>query len=158
MGVSGAGKTTTGRALATALAWPFHDADDFHSAANVDKMRRGAPLTDEDRAPWLHDLCVLIADIVRDDRHAVIACSALKQRYRDALVPKNAPPSAVRFVYLDVPIEELRRRLRQRQHFFGPAMLDSQLAALEEPTEALRVNGAQRVEDIVKAIRAAVDV
>ena len=150
MGVSGAGKTTAGRALADALGWTFYEGDQFHPAANIEKMSHGIPLDDADRAPWLEALCRLIADIIARDDHGVVACSALKQAYRDALVPHGAPDKAVRFVFLDVPIEELRRRVANRHHFFPAALLDSQLATLELPRDAVRVNGAQPVNDIVR--------
>ena len=127
MGVSGSGKTTIGRALATRLAVPFEDGDDLHPAANVAKMAAGHPLDDADRAPWLAEVGAWI------DRHSatggVVACSALKRRYRAELLRPF-----VRFLYLDVPGEELRRRLRARTgHFMSVALLDSQLADLEPP-------------------------
>ena len=150
MGVSGSGKTTVGRTLADTLGWTFYEGDDFHPEANVEKMSHGTPLDDADRAPWLDALCELIAGIIARDEHGVIACSALKQSYRDALVPRGAPPKAVRFVFLDVPVEELRRRVAHRQHFFPPALLDSQLATLELPHDAVRVNGAQPVDAIAR--------
>src|SRR5579862_1544174 len=99
MGVAGAGKTTAGRAIADALCWTFYDGDDFHSAANVEKMHAGHALTDADRVPWLATLCSLVEDVAKRDSHAVLACSALKEWYRDAIVPKDLPPGAVRFVY-----------------------------------------------------------
>jgi gluconokinase len=153
-GVAGAGKTTTGQALAASLAWPFHDADAFHPVANIEKMSQGHALTDEDRVPWLDALCRLIARIVERGEHAVLACSALKQAYRDVLVPKNAPRGAVRFVYLEVPVEELRRRLQARKHYFKPELLGSQLAALEKPVDALVVDGTCAVGEIVAEVRA----
>src|SRR4051812_35572067 len=142
MGVSGAGKTAVGEALAKELGWPFHEGDDYHSPHSVRKMARGEGLTDEDRAPWLAALSHLIHRIVTDCEHGVIACSALKQQYRDELVPAGIPPNAVRFVYLEVPREVLEQRLAHRTHHFAPPeLLPSQLATLEEPRDALRVNG-----------------
>jgi gluconokinase len=158
MGVSGAGKTTVGRELAQAIGngWEFHDADEFHSPANVAKMHRGEGLTDDDRKPWLAALRTLIATVVRDGRHAVLACSALKQSYREMLVPPNTPPGAVQFVYLDVPAEELRERLAHRAHHFAPPeLLPSQLATLERPDDALWVDGRCSVAEEVRAIREA---
>ena len=152
MGVAGAGKTTAGRALAEAIAWAFYDADDFHTPEHVDKMRRGEALTDEDRIPWLEVLCSLIADILRRGEHAVLACSALKQWYRDALIPKGADPDAVRFVYLEVPPNVLHDRLAGRTHYFAPELLDSQLATLEPPRDALVVDGTRPVPGIVDAV------
>ena len=156
MGVSGAGKTTAGRALSLALGWPFYEGDDFHSAANIAKMHRGEALTDEDRAPWLHDLCMLIAGILERGEDGVLACSALKQAYRDALVPRGTPRGAVQFAYLDVPVDVLRKRLADRKgSFFNPDLLESQIATLEKPSDAIRVDGDQSVDNIVKAIREA---
>jgi len=135
MGVAGSGKTTVGRALAAALGWPFADADDFHPPANVAKMSAGRPLDDADRAPWL---AALRADIdARLARHesAVVACSALKASYRTQLAADHA---RIRFVLLHGSRELLHARLaRRRGHFMRPEMLDSQLAALEPPADAL---------------------
>jgi gluconokinase len=118
MGVAGAGKTTAGQALAEALGWTFHDADAFHPPANIDKMSHGHPLTDDDRAPWLEALHALVTDACHQGKHVILACSALKQSYRDRLVPEDAHSSAVQFVQLNVPIAELRRRLATRVHYF----------------------------------------
>jgi gluconokinase len=158
MGVAGAGKTTAGQALAQALGWHFYDADEFHPTENIEKMSAGHPLTDDDRRPWLDALCALIASTIHRNDHAVLACSALKQSYRDVLVPKDAPSHAVRFVHLDVPVAELRRRLETRHHYFKPELLDSQLAALETPHDALIVDGTRPVEDIVASVRATLGV
>jgi gluconokinase len=153
-GVSGAGKTTVGTALAQALSWPFYDADNYHPAINVEKMRLGHPLTDDDRAPWLAALREMIDGIVRADERAVVACSALKRKHRDALVPTDVSPDAIRFVHLDVPTDVLRTRLLQRDHhFFPPELLDSQLAALEPPADGVSVDGTLPVETIVTRIR-----
>lgn len=154
MGVAGAGKTTVGRELAQAIGWEFHDADEYHSAENIAKMHRGEPLTDDDRRPWLATLSALIATIVREGRHAVLACSALKQSYRDVLVPPKVPEGAVRFTYLDVPPDELRRRLTERAHHFAPPeLLASQLATLERPRDAIWVDGTCPVPNEVQTIR-----
>ena len=155
MGVAGAGKTTAGRALAEALGWKFYDADEFHTPEHVEKMRRGEALTDEDRTPWLEVLCSLIAGVVRRGEHAVLACSALKQWYRDALIPKDVSRDAVQFVHLDVPPDVLHERLAGRTHYFGPALLDSQLATLEPPRDALVVDGTRPVPEIVHTVREA---
>jgi gluconokinase len=111
MGVAGAGKTLVGKTLARAIGWAFYDADDFHSRANIEKMSRGEPLTDDDRRPWLAAMRVTIAGVIERADHGVLACSALKEWYRRALVPEDAPPGAVRFVYLDVPESVLHGRL-----------------------------------------------
>jgi gluconokinase len=155
MGVAGAGKTTVGRELAQAIGWEFHDGDDFHSAANIAKMHRGEGLTDADRQPWLAALRGLIATIVREQRHAVLACSALKQAYRDMLIPEGIPAAVIRFVYLDVPPAELERRLESRHHFAPPALLSSQLATLETPKDAVWIDGTRPVSAEVGSIREA---
>jgi gluconokinase len=137
MGVSGAGKTTVGQLLAAELGWEFADGDDYHSAANVEKMRTGIPLTDADRAPWLETLRRLIADRIATGKNAVLACSALKREYRRGL--RVAPE--VRIVYLRGTPQLLRQRLLARQgHFMTERMLESQLAALEEPEDAVDVD------------------
>jgi gluconokinase len=154
MGVSGAGKTEIGRALAEAIAWAFYDADELHSAANIQKMHRGEGLTDADRAPWLAALHALVARLIAGEERGVLACSALKADYRRILQPENAAPGDVRFVYLDVPRPVLETRLRTRHgHFAPPELLDSQLATLEPPTEALWVDGTRTPEEIVGVIR-----
>lgn len=137
MGVAGAGKTTVGKLLASQLGWEFADADDYHSAANVEKMRHGIPLTDADRAPWLQALRALISNWLSAHKNAVLACSALKQSYRDIL---QISPE-VWIVYLRVSPEVLRQRLRERHgHFMTEAMLQSQLADLEEPKGAVIID------------------
>ena len=156
MGVSGAGKTTVGLALARTLGWPFHEGDAYHPAANVERMARGQPLTDEDRAPWLAALHDLIARALDAGEHGVLACSALRERYRDALVPQSAPAGAVRFVFLDVPAEVLRDRLEHRAgHYMPPSLLPSQLRTLETPRNALRIDGTAPPDTIVREVRAA---
>jgi gluconokinase len=154
MGVSGAGKTEVGRALAEAIGWPFRDADAYHSPENVDKMHRGEGLTDADRAPWLDELRALTSKSFAAGGCMVLACSALKQSYREHLRPQDAPRDAVRFVYLDVPRAVLEERLRTRHgHFATIDLLDSQLATLEPPREALWVDGTATPDEIVRRIR-----
>src|SRR4051812_45040117 len=135
MGVAGAGKTTVGRQLAQAIGWEFHDADEFHSPENIAKMHRGEGLTDDDRRPWLARLSALIATIVREDRHAVLACSALKHSYREALIPPGVSRAAVRFVYLDVPATELQQRLKEGK---DPSPPPERRASQPAPPEAPR--------------------
>lgn len=155
MGVSAAGKTTVGRALAHDLGWAFYDADDYHSAHNIAKMRAGEPLNDDDRRPWLAALRRLVGDIVGRGDHGILACSALKQSYRRALTPAGIQGGRVRFVFLDVPEPVLEKRIaRRRGSFAPPELLPSQLATLERPHDALCVDGARPVSDIVKSIRA----
>jgi gluconokinase len=161
MGPAGAGKTTVGRALADALGRHFYDADDFHDPANVARMRRGEALTDADRAPWLAALSGVIAreigDVSRGGPGAVLACSALRRAYREALMPRSAPPGAVRFVYLRAGPGTLEARLSTRRgHFAPPALLASQLATLEEPDtseHALVVDAEQSVDRVVAEVR-----
>lgn len=156
MGVSGAGKSTVGRALALALGREFHDADAFHPAANVARMRAGLPLTDTDRAPWLAALEVRIARWLASGTPAVLACSALRRAHRAALVPPEATPGDVAFVHLDVSPAVAAERIRGRRHHFMPVeLLGSQFATLEEPRGALRVDGTAPVDAIVRQVRAA---
>jgi gluconokinase len=130
-GVSGSGKTTVGAMLAGRLGWRFADADDFHPAANVEKMRAGIPLTDEDRRPWLQALVAWMDERIAQGKSAVIACSALKRAYRDVLLGDRPD---VRMVFLEVGREELARRLAARQgHFFPEKLLGTQLDALDPP-------------------------
>jgi gluconokinase len=159
MGVAGAGKTTVGRELAQAIGWEFHDADDFHSPENIAKMHRGEGLTDDDRRPWLVALRDFLAAAIRERRRLVLACSALKQAYRDVLVPPNVGPGVIRFVYLDVPADELRHRLAERAHHFAPPeLLASQLATLEPPRDAVWIDGTCPVGKEVQSIREALHV
>ncbi|MGE7139436.1 gluconokinase [Luteibacter sp. NPDC031894] len=152
MGVSGSGKSTIGQDLATRLGQPFVDGDDLHPQANRDKMARGMPLDDSDRQPWL-DAIVGAMDAHRAvGQSLVVACSALKKHYRDFL---RSGHDDVRFVYLRAPRALLAERLGHRAgHFFDPALLDSQLATLEEPgeDEALRVDVGPPPADVVECI------
>jgi len=153
MGVCGCGKTTVGRALAEAMGWPFLDADDFHPAVNVDKMRAGIPLTDEDRWPWLDRLAGEIAAINARGGNAVLACSALKQAYRDRLTANGG----VRIAYLKGDRATIEPRLAARRgHYMPPSLLASQLEALEEPADAIvadiRLPASAQVDSIRRAI------
>lgn len=150
MGPAGAGKTTVGRALANATGWPFIDADDLHTAANVEKMRRGQSLDDRDRQPWLDRLRALIVDFTVRRADAVLACSALRERYRQTLT--HGIPG-VTFVLLDADRSTLERRLRTRQgHFAGVALLNGQLATMEVPSDAVIVSAAMPVAAIVAQV------
>ena len=130
-GVSGAGKTTIGRLLAEQLGWRFYEADDFHPRANIEKMRSGHPLTDEDRWPWLERLREQMTRSLAANENAVLGCSALKRAYRERLRVSND----VRFVYLRGDYALIDKQLRDRRgHFMNPALLRSQFVDLEEPT------------------------
>jgi carbohydrate kinase (thermoresistant glucokinase family) len=150
MGVAGVGKTTIGEPLARALGWPFLDADDYHPPENVAKMKAGIPLQDADRWPWLGRLNRELKDL----ENAVLACSALKQSYRDRLA-QGIPHFTVVYLYGDA--ELIRARLASRQHrYMPPALLDSQLAALEPPAQAIAIDVAAPLEDCLSAILVAV--
>jgi gluconokinase len=149
MGVAGCGKSTIGQQLADRLGWPFYDGDDFHPAANVEKMRLGQSLTDEDRSDWLNALVELIVNHLRQNQSAVIACSALKQKYRDQL----QRDARVRFVYLRGSYELILTRLRERPgHYMPPSLLASQFATLEEPHGVLTLDISLPPEQIVAEI------
>jgi gluconokinase len=153
MGVSGSGKTTIGRLLADSLGWSFVDGDDRHPQSNLDKMRRGLALTDEDRGPWLRQLHEEIRSWLASNCDVVLACSALKASYRPTLV---VDPAHVRLVYLAGPYSLMAQRLKGRSgHFFPDELLASQYAALEEPVGALVVDASQRPDDIVRQVRMA---
>lgn len=150
MGVVGAGKTTIGELLARELGWQFEDADDFHPPANIDQIRRGIPLSDDDRKPWLDRLRKLLMDCIARRYNLVLACSALKRSYREVL----AVSTDVRFVYLKGSTDLIAERLRSRhRHFAGEQILASQIADLEEPQEAITVNIAHSPQEIVNEIR-----
>jgi gluconokinase len=135
MGVTGSGKTTTGGALATALGWSFYDGDDFHSAANVEKMSRGEPLNDDDRSGWLTQLGELIDSHRNQHRPMVLACSALRRAHRQHL-RLDGPASAL--IFLRAAPEMIRQRLARRpDHFMSAALIPSQFATLEEPINAV---------------------
>ncbi len=151
MGVTGSGKSTVGRALSTALAWPFIDADDVHPAANIKKMSRGIPLEDADRIPWLAHLNTLLLEQQAAGQSVVLACSALKARYREML---SSGLNEVRWVYLQGLAQDLADRLQKRaNHFMSPALLSSQLETLEEPENALVVPIVLPVTQQVERIR-----
>ena len=148
MGVVGAGKTTVGTLLAGELGWRFADADDFHPAENVEKIRHGIALTDADRAPWLAAMRAAIVQWNRAGESVVLACSALKRSYRDEL-----RAGEVKFVYLKGNRELILARLRARHgHFATESILDTQFRDLEEPGDALCVETNASPEQIVAEI------
>ena len=160
MGVSGSGKTTTALELVRLLGWDYAEGDDFHPAANVEKMRSGHPLTDDDRWPWLRSLAAWIGGHEQEGRPAIVTCSALKRSYRDLL--RDGHPS-VFFVHVSGSAALLHERVENRQgHYMPPALLDSQLETLEplEPDEpGIRVSAegapAAVAEHVLEALRAA---
>lgn len=152
MGVTASGKTTVGTSLAAAEHWEYAEGDDYHSEANKAKMHAGIPLTDEDRAPWLASLHEVLLGWYRSGTSGVLACSALRQAYRDQL-SQDIPSSGLRFVLLEVPRDVLEHRLAERKnHYMSPALLDSQIAALETPRDAIRVKGDLPPDQVVGEI------
>jgi gluconokinase len=153
-GVSGAGKTTIGDLLAEELGWQFYEADDFHPRANIEKMRSGRPLTDEDRWPWLELLREQITRSLAAKENAVLACSALKRVYRKRLGVSDD----VKFVFLRGDCALIERQLRRRRgHFMNPALLQSQFADLEEPQpdeDMLVVELGRTPRELVEEIKA----
>ena len=153
-GVSGAGKTTIGKLLAEELGWQFYEADDFHPRANIEKMRSGLPLTDEDRWPWLERLREQIMPSLAAKENAVLACSALKRVYREHLRVSGD----VKFVFLRGDYALIERQLRRRRgHFMNPALLQSQFADLEEPQpdeDVLTIDLGRSPQQVVDEIKA----
>jgi gluconokinase len=153
MGVTGSGKTTVGTRLAARLGFTFYDADNYHDPANIEKMRRGEPMTDADRGPWLDRLRELLRLKTTAGEPVLLACSALRQAYRERLY--RGYPARVRFVYLRVNRETASERLLERTgHFMPAALVDSQFDLLEEPDNAICVDASQPVDDIVECIAA----
>lgn len=154
MGVSGAGKSTVAKALVAATGWNFAEGDDYHSAANRQKMQSGTPLTDDDRAPWLAALHEVLAGWAARGENGVMTCSALKEQYR-ATLAADLPAGSYRFVLLEAPKEELKKRLEARSgHFMNPDLLNSQLATLEVPQDALRIENSGSPEGLAQKILA----
>jgi gluconokinase len=152
MGVSGSGKTTIGTLLAERMGTVFADADDYHPAANKAKMAAGHPLNDDDRQPWLETLNRLMRSWNESGKGGVLACSALKESYR-ATLASGMPAGAVKFVLLDGDRELIASRLAQRKHeYMNPKLLESQLATLEPPADALIVVNDRAPAEIVQRI------
>jgi len=150
MGVSGCGKSSVGKALADSLGWDFYDADDFHPPENVAKMADGIPLDDSDRAPWLTSLHELISASLKADQPGVLACSALKERYRQQLTEGN---DGVQIVHLKGCYDLIWSRMEKRtDHYMKPDMLKSQFETLEEPSNALTIDISKPVDEIVREV------
>jgi len=155
LGVSGAGKTTIGELLSQRLGWPLLDADDFHPPANIEKMRSGIALTDEDRWPWLDRLNGLLKEKDSNGQSVLLACSALKQKYRDRLA---AGCSDLRWVHLKGSFELIASRMTARKgHYMKAGLLESQFAALEEPIDAIIVDVGAAPEAIADTVEAALN-
>ena len=154
-GVAGAGKSTVGKLLADNLGWQFYEGDDFHPAANVEKMRRGEALTDADREPWLDALRALIQSALEKSENGILACSALKQSYRARLRVNEH----VVFVHLTATPALIERRLnRRKDHFMNPSLLGSQFAALEPSQTAITLDASSPPTVLVQRIRDALDI
>ena len=150
MGVAGSGKTAVGTRAAERLGWVFLDADDFHPQSNVEKMRHGIPLTDEDRKPWLERLHQELKNRLGAGTSLILGCSALKDAYR-SLLHQGLP--AINFIYLKVDHDTVLDRLRHRQaHFFPKELLDTQFATLEVPKDALVVNANLPLDEVVQQV------
>ncbi|MBN3906849.1 MAG: gluconokinase [Nostoc sp. NMS1] len=161
MGVSGSGKTTIGKLLADSLGWEFSDADAFHSPENVEKMRRGIALSEADRMPWLQDLQTAIKHWLQENKNVVLACSALKDSYRQFLVldsdrSANTKSDRIKLVYLKGSYELIQIRLQERSnHYMSEKLLNSQFDTLEEPLDTISMDVAQPPQIIVQNIRTA---
>ena len=151
MGVSGSGKSTIGRAVAEKLEWPFYDGDDFHPLENIDKMASGQPLNDEDRQGWLEAIHTFSVDHIKERGALIIACSALKESYRDLL--EKELPGSVKWVFLSGSFELISKRMEAREgHFMPPALLRSQFDALEIPSDAIQVDISKPIEEVVSYV------
>jgi len=156
MGVSGSGKSTIGKLLADSLEWEFSDADTFHSPENVEKMRCGIPLSEADRMPWLQDLQTAIKHWLQENKNVVLACSALKDSYREFLVLDS---DRIKLVYLKGSYELIRARLQERSnHYMNEKLLGSQFNTLEEPLDTISMDVAQPPQIIVQNIRTALEI
>jgi gluconokinase len=154
MGVSGVGKTTIGKLLAARTGWKFEDADDYHPDENRKKMAAGIPLTDADQKPWLRALRERMVQYRQKGESVILACSALKQQYRDLLADGFAK-NEMRFVYLHGPTALIKERIESRHHpYMNPDLLDSQLATLEVPSDAWSISVTGSPEEAVEEVLA----
>jgi gluconokinase len=150
MGVAGSGKTAVGKGVATRLDWLFLDADDFHPAANIEKMKHGIPLNDQDRMPWLQTLRDELRRQLAEGRSVILACSALKKFYRQLLSDNVSPLS---FVLLDVDQDTIRERLQHRSaHFFPKELMQSQFAALEKPKGSIVLDARKPLDEVIQRV------
>ncbi|OUL34369.1 gluconate kinase [Nostoc sp. T09] len=156
MGVSGSGKTTIGNLLADSLGWTFSDADAFHSLENIEKMQHGIPLSEADRIPWLQDLQTAIKSWLQENKNVVLACSALKDSYRQFLVVDS---ERIKLVYLKGSYQLIQKRLQKRQnHYMSDVLLDSQFHTLEEPLDTICIDIAEPPQKIIQNIRTALEI
>jgi carbohydrate kinase (thermoresistant glucokinase family) len=150
MGVAGSGKTTVGKKLSVSLDCPFYEGDDFHTSANIEKMKKGMALTDEDREPWIELLSEMMGQWRKQSPTFVLACSALKAKYRRILETTGK----VRWIFLKGSYDLVLNRLSEREgHFFPAQLLQSQFQDLEEPGEALTLDIAEPVDKIIETVR-----
>lgn len=150
MGVTGSGKTTVGQLLTADVGWKYFDADDFHTAANIEKMKQGVPLNDADREPWLLRLREVIRECLATNEPAIFSCSALKESYRELLMIDDR----VQLVYLKGTAQLISQRLKNRSdHYMNPALLESQFETLEEPFDCLQVDVSNPPREIVSTIK-----
>ena len=155
MGVAGVGKTTVGKLLAQELGWRFYEGDEFHPAGNIEKMRRGQPLTDTDRRSWLDALRAVIQAALENNENGILACSALKRHYRARLRVNED----VVFVQLAATPDVIRRRLEHRKgHFMNPSLLENQLVTLETPQSALSLDASLPPAVLVQQVRQALHI
>lgn len=153
MGVSGSGKTTIGKQLADSLQWEFSDGDSFHSLENVEKMRSGISLTEVDRQPWLQAMQRAIAQWLQTDKNVVLACSALKESYRQLLIVDR---TRIKLVYLKGSYQLIQKRLQERKnHYMSEKLLNSQFDVLEEPADAIDVDITAPTSVIIQTIKTA---
>lgn len=151
MGVSGSGKSTVGKLLSDRLDCPFYDADDFHPFSNIEKMRQGIALEDSDRLPWLLQLGELVARSINEKKSGVLACSALKEKYREIIEGKNS--QNITWIYLYGDYKTIHQRLKDRtNHFLNEELLCSQFDTLEEPKDALTIDVNLEPQKIVQQI------
>jgi len=150
MGVSGCGKTTIGKKTAETLGVPYYEGDDYHPQENVDKMSRGIPLNDEDRAGWLQRLADIIREKLDEGASGVLSCSALKMKYRDQL---TVDPERVHFIYLKGRYQLIQERMKKRSnHYMPPDLLMSQFEMLEEPDDIFTIRVDQSPEKILAQV------